>query len=307
MIRAESPALYRYGHSGGALAFRVANAVLLGGLALAMLYPFVYVVSVSISDLSAVATREVRLLPIGFDLNAYQRIFRSDLLLGSYWNTIYYTTVGVAVSLAMLALTAYPLSIRTFYGRRVITLLFVITMFFSGGFIPLFLIVRGLGFMDTVWALAVPGAIAVFHLIIARTQFEQIPDSLRESAKMDGAGHFRILAVLYLPLSMPMFATLFLFISVGHWNSFFAPLMYMRELTRQPLQVILREILVRNQLTGIFGEFQSFEWRQQEYVPGLQQALRAGAIIVSTGPILLVYPFIQRYFVKGALLGSLKE
>ena len=133
MIRAESPALYRYDHSGGALVFRVANAVLLGGLALAMMYPFVYVVSVSISDLSAVATREVRLLPIGFDLNAYQRIFRSDLLLGSYWNTIYYTTVGVAVSLAMLALTAYPLSIRTFYGRRVITLLFVITMFFSGG------------------------------------------------------------------------------------------------------------------------------------------------------------------------------
>ena len=307
MTRAASAGLYRYDRWGGALVFRVANTVLLGGVALAMLYPFVYVVSVSISDLSAVATREVRLLPIGFDLDAYRRIFRSDLLLGSYWNTIHYTTVGVAVSLTLIALTAYPLSIRTFYGRRVITLLFVVTMFFSGGFIPLFLIVRGLGFMDTVWALAVPGAIAVFHLIIARTQFEQIPDSLRESAKMDGAGHFRILAVLYLPLSLPMFATLFLFISVGHWNSFFAPLMYMRELTRQPLQVILREILVRNKLTGILGEFQSFEWRQEEYVPGMQQALRAGAIIVSTGPILLVYPFIQRYFVKGALLGSLKE
>ena len=307
MIRSESPVLYRYDSSGGALVFRVTNVVLLGALAVAMLYPFVYVMSVSISDLPAVARRDVRLLPIGFDLTAYQHIFRSDLLLGSYWNTIYYSTVGVAVSLAMLAITAYPLSIRSFYGRRTVIVLFVITMFFSGGFIPMFLVVRGLGLLDTVWALALPPAISVFYLIIARTQYEQIPDSLRESAKMDGAGHLRILASIYLPLSLPMFATLFLFIIVGHWNSFFAPLMYMRELTRQPLQVILREILVRNQLTGIFGEFQSFEWRQEEYVPGLQQALRAGAIIVSTGPILLVYPFIQRYFVKGALVGSIKE
>ncbi len=307
MTRTASTALHRYDNTPGAITFRVANVVLLGGMALAMLYPFVYVLSVSVSDLSAVARRDVRLLPIGFDLSAYQRIFRSDLLLGSYWNTIYYSTVGVALSLAMLAVTAYPLSIRTFYGRRVFTVLFVITMLFSGGFIPLFLVVRSLGLLDTVWALALPPAIGVFYLIIARTQYEQIPDSLRESAKMDGAGHLRILAFLYLPLSLPMFATLFLFVIVGHWNSFFAPLMYMRELTRQPLQVILREILVRNQLTGIFGEFQSFEWRQEEYVPGMQQALRAGAIIVSTGPILLVYPFIQRYFVKGALVGSIKE
>ena len=296
---------FRYDNTPGAIAFNIVNYLFLLLLGLVTLYPFLYVFSISISQMHAVADKRVWLWPIGLEFTSYEMVFNSGLIMRSYLNTIYYSLTGVLLALFMLVITAYPLSIKTFYGRNFITILFAITMFFSGGLVPTYLVVRGMGMINTVWALIVPPAIGVFYLIIVRTNFQQIPESLRESAHMDGANHFQILFSIILPLSVPILATMFLFIIVSRWNSFFAPLIYMSDMKKQPLQVVLRDILVRSNFTTV-AEMQNADWNRRFYKPGMQQALRAASIIVSTGPILLVYPFIQKYFVKGVLIGSIK-
>jgi putative aldouronate transport system permease protein len=296
---------FRYDKTFWSKLFNILNFTFLLLVGIATLYPFLYILSVSISRLDAVAARSVVLWPVGFELKSYMHVFSSGLIMRAYLNTIVYSLSGVFLSLFMLVITAYPLSIKSFYGRNFIMILFVITMFFSGGLIPNYLVVRSLGMINTIWALIVPNAIGVFYLVIIRTNFQQLPDSLRESANIDGANHIRILFSIIMPLSVPILATMFLFIIVGNWNSFFRPLIYLRDMAKQPLQVVLRDILVRNQFTTM-AEFQDLEWLRENYEPGLQQALRAAAIIVSTGPILMVYPFIQKYFVKGVLIGSIK-
>ena len=298
---------FRYDNTLGAVLFNVFNWGFLAIFGLAAIYPFIYVFSNSISALDAVAMREVWLLPIGdFQFLTYRIIFRSRLIMRSYLNTIYYSGSGVLFSLLLLVITAYPLSLASFYGRRFMTILFVITMFFSGGLIPTYLVVRGVGFINTIWALIVPNAINVFYLIIIRTNFQMIPDSLRDSARIEGSSHLRILTAIILPLSKAVLATMFLFIIVGHWNSFFAPLIYIRTMKRQPLQVILRDILVRFVLETAGWNVQNSPTEEFQYRPGMFESLRAAVVIVATGPIILVYPFIQRYFVKGVLIGSIK-
>ena len=301
---------FRYDNTPGAVLFNILNWTFLAILGFATLYPFIYVLSVSISDLPAVATKQVWLLPVGkFETLSYRMIFRSQLVMRSYLNTVYYSGCGVLFSLFLLIITAYPLSLVNFYGRRVLMILFAITMFFSGGLIPTYLVIKGIGFLNTIWALIVPNAIGVFYLVIIRTNFQMIPDSLRESARIDGSSHVRILFSVILPLSKAILATMFLFVIVGHWNSFFAPLIYIRDMKRQPLQVILRDLLIRSQLTDTdVAGFQSGSAPEGEfgYRPGLPQAIQAAAVIIATGPIIVVYPFIQRYFVKGVLIGSIK-
>ena len=300
---------FSYQHEGtfGAILFNIFNYLLLLLIGSVTLFPFLYVFSTSISRMSAVADKAVWLFPIGFELKAYEMILNSDLIMRAYLNTIYYSLSGVLVALFMLVITAYPMSIKSFYGRRFVTILFTITMFFSGGLIPMYLVVKGCGMLNTVWALIVPNSISVFYLIIIRTNFQTIPASLMDSAYIDGANHLRILFSIILPLSTPIMATMFLFIIVSRWNDFFEPLIYIRDMMRQPIQVILRDILVRHLITGTdLANLQDAVWKEQYYQPGMAQALRAAAIIVSTGPILLVYPFIQRYFVKGLLIGSIK-
>ena len=292
---------FRYDNTPGAILFNIFNIIFLLILGTATLYPFLYVFSVSISQMHAVADGQVWLLPVGFELTAFEMIFKSGMIMRSYLNTIYYSLSGVLMALFLLVITAYPLSLKNFYGRRLVTILFTVTMFFSGGLIPTYLIVKGVGFLNTVWALIVPNAIGVFYLIIIRTNFQNIPISLSESARIDGANHLRILFSLILPLSMPIMATMFLFIIVSRWNSFFEPLIYIKDMLRQPLQVILRDILVREKFNTVV-----INWTRQFYKPGMQQVLKAAAVIVSTGPIIIVYPFIQRYFVKGVLIGSIK-
>ena len=304
--------LVAYEHTPAAIAFNATNVALLVLFGLLTVYPFVRVLSNSMSSFDAISSLKVWLLPVdGPDFWAYGRIFQSPLMMGSYLNTIYYSLSGVAMSLLLLSLTAYPLAIKGFYLRKPLTIAFAITMFFSGGLIPTYLVVRGVGFLNTVWALIIPDAISVFYLIILRTNFQMIPESLRESAQMDGANHLRILFTIILPLARPILAALFLFIIVQHWNSFFAPLIYINELERQPLQVILRDLLVRVELssTDVLGLQGGNELAlmEMQFQPGMVQAIRNAAIMVAVGPILLVYPFVQKYFVKGRLIGAIKE
>ena len=294
---------FRYDKTFGALLFNFLNYAFLLLLGFVTLYPFMYVLALSLSDYEAVADKVVRLFPIGFNLSSYDAVLKSDLITRSYLNTVYYSISGVLVALFLLVITAYPLSIREFFGRQFFTVMFAVTMFFSGGLIPTYLVVRSLGMLNTIWALIIPSAIGVFYLIIIRTNFQRIPESLRESAHMDGANHLRILFSIYLPLSVPILSTMFLFIIVSRWNSFFAPLIYMNDMKKQPLQVILRDILSRHMI------YQAMDEEATDLAmlhPGAILSLRAATIIISTGPILLVYPFIQRYFVKGVLIGSIK-
>ncbi|HOJ11575.1 MAG TPA: carbohydrate ABC transporter permease [Clostridiales bacterium] len=285
--------------SKGEQLFNVFNVVLLMLLGIITLYPLYYVLIVSVSQSAAVSRGEVAIIPIGLNLNSYKLIIKDPNFLRSFFNTTKYTFVGTLVNLFMSAICAYPLSIRTFSGRKVFTAIIVFTMFFSGGLVPTYLVVKSLGMIDTIWAIALPTAISTWNMIIIRTSFQNIPDSLRESCYIDGANDIVIFLKIILPLSRPVLAVMTLFYATGHWNSFFPELIYLSKKSMFPLQLILRNMLISNQFSELYGDI-----LQTSNV--LPTTLNYAAIIVSTIPILLVYPFVQRYFVKGVMIGSLK-
>jgi len=291
----------------GSRAFDIFNFVALLLLTCAFIYPFLYVFSISISDTHAVYRGKVTVFPVGFDLFAYKVVLGDESILRAYYNTILYSVSGTFMTLLFTSLTAYPLSLKRFYGRNVITVYLTITMFFSGGLIPSYLLIQSLGMMNTIWALIVPGSIGVWNVIIFRTNFQNIPEELRESAYIDGAGNWRILFRIVLPLSKPIIATIGLFTIVGFWNSFFAPLLYLSDPAKAPLQVVLRKLIIVGEMRG-----RAIEQGVSDFAEtggdrnGFYESLKMAAVIVSTGPILLVYPFIQKYFVKGVLIGSIK-
>nr|HML47005.1 carbohydrate ABC transporter permease [Clostridia bacterium] len=217
----------------------------------------------------------------------------------SLGNTVLYTAVGTLVNLFMSVLCAYPLSIRAFSGNRFFTRMIMVTMFFSGGMIPGFLVVKSLGLLNTLWALVLPGAISTYNMIVVRTFFQGIPSEMRESGHMDGANDLVLLFFIYLPLSMPVLATMTLFYATGHWNSYFSALIYITEKSRYPVQLILRNMLINDQMAEQYAATAS----EFDIVP---ITLKYASIMISTLPILLIYPFVQRYFVKGVMIGSLK-
>jgi len=265
------------------------------------LYPFVYVFSMSISDPKYVITESVWLYPKGFSLQSYERVFENPDVWQAYANTIFYTVVGTALNILFTVLAAYPLSRRTFFARNWIMVIIVITMFFSGGMIPSFLLIKELGLYNTRWALLLPGLTTAFYIIVTRSFLQSIPDSLTESAKIDGANDIRILVRIILPLSKPILAVLALFYAVGHWNSYVPAMLYLSDARLQPMSLYLMKILVQNNdsmLEGMADQFDRALFSMQ---------LKYSIIIVSILPILLVYPFLQRYFVKGVMIGSLKE
>ena len=275
------------------------------GVALAFivtLYPFVFVLSMSISDPTAVARREVFLLPKGFSLAAYRTVLNDPTVIRSYYNTIWYTGVGTVLNLVFTVMAAYPLSKRNFSARGVLMFLFVFTMFFSGGLIPLFVLVVKLGLYATRWAIVIPPLIATFNLIICRTFFQTLPEDLFECARIEGAGEWRIVWKIVLPLSRPIIAVLVLFYGIGHWNSFFPALLYLPDADLQPIQIYLRRVLIQASPEAV----QQFETGEQgEGVMAMVQ-IKFAVMIVAVLPILLLYPFLQRYFVKGVLIGALK-
>jgi putative aldouronate transport system permease protein len=241
--------------------------------------------------------------PEGFTLKAYERVFQNVDIMRGYGNTILYTLIGTAINLVMTILAAYPLSRKDLAGRNALMMLFVFTMYFSGGLIPSYLIIKSLGMVNTFWALIIPNAVGVWNIIIMRTFFQHtLPHELHEAAVIDGCSNFQLLMKIVLPLSMPVIAVMVLFYSVGHWNSYFSALIYLSDRDKYPLQLILREILVQNQTQ---------EMMQMSEESATQQALMAASIkyavvIVANLPVLLLYPFLQKYFVKGMMIGAIK-
>jgi len=285
----------------GEIIFDVLNYCIMILLIIATLYPFWYVLIASLSNPTAVAQRGGLMLWVeGFTLEAYKMVAQNPNIWSGYQNTAIYVVGGTAVNLFMTTLGAYGLSRRNLYGKGVIMKLIVFTMFFSGGLIPTFLLVRSLGMVDTRWAMIIPGAISTYNMIIMRTAFQGIPVSLEESARIDGANDFTIMWRIIVPLSLPVMAVMTLFYAVGHWNSFFNALVYLRRRELFPLQLILREILITQSLYEMMTNVVT------DREP-IGETIKYATIIVSTVPILCLYPFLQKYFVKGVLIGSLKE
>lgn len=279
--------------------FDALNALILSGIVLACLYPFVYMLAVSLSDSASIASGEVWLWPKGFNLDMYQYVFEDGRVLNGYKNTLIYVISGTAISLIVTALGAYALSKTKMVMGKPILMLIVFTMFFNGGMIPTFLVVKELGFVNTIWGMVLPGAVGTWNLLIMRTFFMGMPQELEESGKIDGLSEIGIFFRIVLPLSKPVLATIGLYYAVGMWNNFMGPLLYLRDADMQPLQVILRNIVLSGQLTGTDGPIVGD-------IVVVEDGLKFATIMVSTLPILLVYPFIQKYFVKGALIGSVK-
>lgn len=265
------------------------------------LYPFIYVLSMSISNPIYVIDRSVWLYPKGFSLKAYEKVFENPDIWRAYFNTVFYTVVGTSLNIIMTVLGAYPLARKSFFARKQVMLFIVVTMFFSGGLIPLFILIQNLGIYNTRWAVILPGLVSAFLIIITRTFFQSIPESLHESAKLDGAGEFKTLTRIVIPLSMPIIAVLALFYAVGHWNSFLPAMMYLPDARLQPLSLYLVKVLIQNSANMLEGMVDQYDRAM------FTVQLKFSMIIVAVVPILAVYPFLQKYFVKGVMIGSLKE
>lgn len=277
--------------------------VALGLFSLAVLYPLAYVLSSSLSDTKRVAAGEVWLWPVGFSLDAYKAIFDYDSIVTGFGNSVYYAVVGALVATVLTLLAAYPLSRRGLPGKGLIMALFVFTMMFTGGLIPTYLVVDRLGLLNTRWAIILPAALAVWNVIITRTYFQvTIPEELAEAGKVDGCSDFGFFWRIVLPLSKPIIAVNLLFYAVAQWNSFFNALIYLTNEHLFPLQIVLRQILIQSKV----DPSQMPDTSKLLQLKELQQQLKFSLIVIGMIPPLLVYPFVQKHFVKGAMIGSLK-
>ncbi|MFD0693433.1 carbohydrate ABC transporter permease [Paenibacillus sp. GCM10027628] len=285
----------------GERTFGYFNTLLMLVLCAVTLYPFLYVALASLSDATSLLQhRGLMLKPAGFDLGAYKAVFENPMIMKGYQNTLLYVVLGTTINLFMTAIGAYVLSRPNLYFKNIIMFFIVVTMVFHGGLIPSYLLVNNLGMMNTMWAILVPGAINTFNMIIMRTSFQGIPVSLEESARMDGAGDWKILFRIVIPLSMPVMAVMILWYAVGHWNSYFNALVYLRNREAYPLQLVLREILISNNTDSMMAG-----GGDDKYAIG--ETIKYAAIMVSTLPIICLYPFLQKYFVQGVLIGAIKE
>jgi len=289
--------------SGGDRAFNVANYILLTIVLIVVLYPLVYVVSASFSSSYAVLSGKVWLWPVEPSLEGYKAVFKNKNILTGFQNTFFYTLAGTFVNVVMTVLAAYPLSRKDFRGRNKFMLLFVFTMMFNGGLIPTYFVVKDLSMIDTVWAMLIPTALSVWNVIIMRTYFQTtIPGELLEASQIDGCNDFRFLLKIVVPLSGPIIAVIALFYAVGHWNQYFNAMIYLKNPQLYPLQLILRDILVQNEVRiDMLGDVKSAAARQ-----GLRELLKYSLIVISSVPLMLVYPFVQKFFVKGVMIGSIK-
>ncbi|WP_284240944.1 carbohydrate ABC transporter permease [Paenibacillus glycanilyticus] len=266
------------------------------------LYPFLYVLFASFSNpADLIQHRGLLLAPTGFSLESYKLVFENPMISIGYFNTLIYVVGGTALNLAMTSFAAYALSRRGVKLIGPVMFGIVFTMFFSGGLIPTYLNMKNLGLLDNRWAMILPSAISTWNLLVMRTSFASIPMALEESARIDGANDFKILFRIFIPVSLPIMAVMTLFYGVGHWNSYMDALIYLRTRDLYPLQLVLQEILITNSTDSMMSSVADVD-------KGLiTETIKYATIIVATVPILLLYPFLQRYFVKGVMLGSIKE
>ncbi len=280
------------------------NYILLTLLLILVLYPIIYIVSCSFSSGSALMAGRVRLLPVEPTLDSYKAVFKYDSIWTGYVNSLVYTVVGTLISIVLTLFAAYPLSRDDFQGNRIFTGLFLFTMMFSGGLIPSYLLIKNLGLTDTIWAIVLPGSVSAYNMIVARTFFKQtIPKELLEAAEMDGCSDFKFFTRIVIPLSMPIIAVLCLWIAVSLWNSYFNPMIYINSEEKYPLQLVLRRILLMSQVNLNSSSVDPAVIQKNQY---LSEMLKYGTIIISTLPLMIIYPFIQKYFVKGVMIGSVK-
>lgn len=289
--------------TAGDRVFMAFNYLILTLLLIIILYPLIYVLSASFSSGQAVSSGRVWLWPVEPTLAGYEAIFKNRMVLVGFYNSLFYTVVGTLVNVIMTILAAYPLSRADLPGRRIIAFIFFFTLLFGGGLIPTYLVVRDLGMLSTRSAIILPIALSVWNVLIARTFFENnIPRELREAAELDGCDDFNFLWRIVLPLSGSILAVLALFYGVSHWNSYFNALIYLYNQDLWPLQLVLRDILVQNQVDPNMMT----DAREMAAKAQLRELLKYSLIVVATVPLLIVYPFVQRHFVKGVMIGSVK-
>ena len=281
--------------------FDVFNVLLLSLITLIALYPFLYVVFVSFSNANEYAAYTgIVYKPVGFSLAAYKAVFSNKDIYTGYMNTLFYVVVGTACNVIMTSIGAYVISRKNFMWRKPITTMIVVTMFFSGGLIPNYLLIKSLGLLNSRMALIIPTVISTYNLMILKTAFFNLPDSIEEAAKIDGANDFVILFQIIFPLTLPSIAVITLYYAVGHWNSWFNAMIYLSDRDLYPLQLVLREILISNSMDNMLMDSSAAEKEQ------ISQTIQYATIMVATVPILLLYPFLQKYFVKGVMIGAVK-
>jgi len=299
-----NPQHRRFRFFGSDRLFDIINTAILIMILLLVLYPIYFIIIASFSNPDYVLTGQINLVPRGFQLGSYQRVFNNPDILSGYTNTILYTTVGTIINLAVTIPAAYALSRRDLKGRSLLTIFFSFTMFFGGGMIPTFLVVLNLGLINTFWAMVIPNAMSVWNLLICRNFFaNNIPMELLECSQIDGCTDRRFFFSIVLPLSKAIIAVMILFYAVGHWNSFFNALIYLRDPDRMPLQLVLRRLLIAAQPDPALAAEMREDWaRWFIEVEMLKYAL----VVVASVPVLILYPLVQKHFVQGVMIGSLK-
>ena len=287
------------------MVYIVITEVILWFMLVIILIPLVYIVSSSFSSPEAVGNGWVYLWPVDFSLKGYAAVFTTEKVWIGFRNSIFYTVVGTFINIVVTMLAAYPLSRRDLKGRGIVTVIFTFTMLFSGGMIPTYLLVRDLGMINTVWAMLIPGAMSVYNVIIARTYIQSsIPFDLYESASLDGCTDDKYLISVVLPLAKPIIAVLVLWYAVGHWNQYFNAMIYLRDSNLLPLQIVLRNFLIVEDMNdSSLATMSMEEYMDKLYLKNLYQY---SLIVIASAPVMMLYPFIQKHFVKGIMLGSLK-
>lgn len=273
------------------------NVAILLLVSAVMIIPFIYIILISFATEQEVLSKSFLVFPTKFSLEGYRYIFSTPILLRSLAVTIGVTVIGTLVNLLLTVLMAYPLARKDLYGRRVVMLMVIFTMLFNAGIVPTFLIVKELHLTNTYWALIIPSAISAFNMIIIKNFFQQLPDGLEESAKIDGCNDLGILFRIVIPLSLPALATFSLFYAVTHWNTFLSAILYINDSNKWPIQVLLRQIVILSE-KGLSD--------MSEAPPPPSKIINMAVIVFSTVPILSIYPFLQKHFAKGVLLGSVK-
>ncbi|GFZ92327.1 sugar ABC transporter permease [Paenibacillus marchantiophytorum] len=293
----------RIRESQGDRLFLVGIYIFLSLVLIIVLFPLIFIISSSFSSPQAVVSGKVWLFPVDVTLEGYKAVFRNPQIVSGYLNSLFYAVAGTAVNVVLTVMLAYPIARKTFFGRNAIMVLLVITMMFDGGLIPFYLVVKSLHILDTRWAMIIPGAMAVFQVIIARTFFQtSIPDEIAEAAELDGCSDLRFITSIVIPLSKPILAVLTLMYAVGHWNAYFDALIFLKSPNLFPLQIVLRNILILNTIDPTMVSKVDQMLAQQ----GLKDLLKYSLIVVASAPVLIIYPFVQKYFVKGVMIGSLK-